>query len=64
MQTNHLSHFLLTKDLLPLLNKAAASKGEARIINHQLRETPYTSVRKPTTQEMKPDIDQWPGKSR
>ena len=34
MQTNHLSHFLLTKELLPLLNKAAAAKGEARIVNH------------------------------
>jgi NAD(P)-dependent dehydrogenase (short-subunit alcohol dehydrogenase family) len=34
MQTNHLSHFLLSKELLPLLNKAAASKGEARIVNH------------------------------
>ena len=34
MQTNHLSHFLLTKELLPLLNKAAAGKGEARIVNH------------------------------
>ena len=34
MQTNHLSHFLLTKELLPLLNKAANSRGEARVVNH------------------------------
>ena len=34
VQTNHLSHFLLTKELFPLLAKAAASKGEARIVNH------------------------------
>jgi NAD(P)-dependent dehydrogenase (short-subunit alcohol dehydrogenase family) len=34
MQTNHLSHFLLTKELMPLLNIAADNNGEARIINH------------------------------
>ena len=36
MQTNHLSHFLLTKDseLLALLNKAAPAKGETRVVNH------------------------------
>ena len=34
MQTNHLSHFLLSKELLPLLTKTANSKGEARIVNH------------------------------
>ena len=34
MQTNHLSHFLLTKELFPLLSATAASKGEARIVNH------------------------------
>ena len=34
MQTNHLSHFLLTRELLPLLEKAAARHGEARIVNH------------------------------
>lgn len=34
MQTNHLSHFLLTRELMPLLDKAADSKGEARIVNH------------------------------
>ena len=32
MQTNHLSHFLLTKELLPLLEKAAALRGEARVV--------------------------------
>tara|TARA_A100001015_G_C15041924_1_gene740315 strand:+ start:1096 stop:2112 length:1017 start_codon:yes stop_codon:yes gene_type:complete len=34
MQTNHLSHFLLSKELLPLLEKAASKKGESRIVNH------------------------------
>lgn len=34
MQTNHLSHFLLTKELMPLLEKAAADNGEARVVNH------------------------------
>lgn len=34
MQTNHLSHFLLTRELWPLLDKAAESSGEARVVNH------------------------------
>ena len=34
MQTNHLSHFLLTKKLMPYLQKSASKKGEARIVNH------------------------------
>eukprot|EP00934_Nitzschia_sp_Nitz4_P003182 Nitzschia sp. Nitz4//scaffold60_size111251//110751//111740//NITZ4_004169-RA/size111251-processed-gene-0.49-mRNA-1//-1//CDS//3329555630//3172//frame0 len=34
MQTNHLSHFLLTKELYPLLKKAAELRGSARIANH------------------------------
>lgn len=34
MQTNHLSHFLLVKEFLPSLEKAASTKGEARIVNH------------------------------
>lgn len=34
MQVNHLSHFLLTKELFPLLKKAAKLRGEARIVNH------------------------------
>ncbi|CAE7643218.1 unnamed protein product, partial [Symbiodinium pilosum] len=34
MQTNHLSHFLLTYLCMPLLEKAAAAHGEARIVNH------------------------------
>ena len=34
MQTNHLSHFLLTKELFPALEKAAELRGEARIVNH------------------------------
>ena len=34
MQTNHLSHFLLTKELFPLLNKKAEATGDARVVNH------------------------------
>lgn len=34
MQTNHLSHFLLTRQLMPLLEAAAASRSEPRIVNH------------------------------
>uniref|UniRef100_A0A0G4IF92 Oxidoreductase n=1 Tax=Chromera velia CCMP2878 TaxID=1169474 RepID=A0A0G4IF92_9ALVE len=34
MQTNHLSHFLLTRELMPLLERAAATDGEARVVNH------------------------------
>ncbi|WP_028975075.1 SDR family NAD(P)-dependent oxidoreductase [Spirochaeta cellobiosiphila] len=34
IQTNHLSHFLLTSRLWPLLEKAASSSGEARVISH------------------------------
>ena len=34
MQTNHLSHFLLTKELYPVLVKAVKLRGEARIVNH------------------------------
>jgi NAD(P)-dependent dehydrogenase (short-subunit alcohol dehydrogenase family) len=34
MQTNHLSHFLLTAELLPLLEAEAEATGDARIVNH------------------------------
>eukprot|EP00013_Stygamoeba_regulata_P024446 CAMPEP_0177647946 /NCGR_PEP_ID=MMETSP0447-20121125/10567_1 /TAXON_ID=0 /ORGANISM="Stygamoeba regulata, Strain BSH-02190019" /LENGTH=336 /DNA_ID=CAMNT_0019150557 /DNA_START=128 /DNA_END=1138 /DNA_ORIENTATION=+ len=34
MQTNHLSHFLLTLSVWPLLERAAAQRGEARVVNH------------------------------
>lgn len=34
MQVNHLSHFLLTRELWPLLQRAADVKGEARVVNH------------------------------
>jgi len=34
MQTNHLSHFLLTAELYPLLEASANETGDARIVNH------------------------------
>lgn len=34
MQTNHLSHFLLSSLLLPTLEQAADARGQARIVNH------------------------------
>jgi len=34
MQTNHLSHFLLTHELLSVLHTASMLRGEARIVNH------------------------------
>lgn len=34
MQANHLSHFLLTHEIWPLLDTAARSHGEARVVNH------------------------------
>ena len=34
MQTNHLSHFLLTRELFPLLKRARELRGEARVVHH------------------------------
>lgn len=34
MQANHLSHFLLTHAVWPLLEKAGTMRGEARVVNH------------------------------
>jgi NAD(P)-dependent dehydrogenase (short-subunit alcohol dehydrogenase family) len=34
MQANHLSHFLLTHEVWPLLETAARRHGEARVVNH------------------------------
>eukprot|EP00192_Tetraselmis_astigmatica_P013342 CAMPEP_0117669168 /NCGR_PEP_ID=MMETSP0804-20121206/11970_1 /TAXON_ID=1074897 /ORGANISM="Tetraselmis astigmatica, Strain CCMP880" /LENGTH=335 /DNA_ID=CAMNT_0005477171 /DNA_START=73 /DNA_END=1080 /DNA_ORIENTATION=+ len=47
MQTNHLSHFLLTKELWPLLEKAAEKNGEARVVQHssEARKMPNTAVK-------------------
>jgi NAD(P)-dependent dehydrogenase (short-subunit alcohol dehydrogenase family) len=42
MQTNHLSHFLLTKELYPLLAKQAQEEGDARIVNHSSAGRNYT----------------------
>ena len=34
MQSNHLSHFLLTSEIWTLLDTAAMKRGEARVVNH------------------------------
>lgn len=34
MQSNHLSHFLLTALLFPVLEKASVTRGDARIVHH------------------------------
>lgn len=34
IQTNHLSHFLLTSEIWSLLETAATQRGEARVVNH------------------------------
>lgn len=34
MQTNHLSHFLLTAELYPLLEACASEHGDARLVQH------------------------------
>lgn len=46
MKTNHLSHFLLTRELLPALKAAAARTGEARVVNHSsaARKVPGTKL--------------------
>jgi NAD(P)-dependent dehydrogenase (short-subunit alcohol dehydrogenase family) len=48
MQTNYLSHFLLTKELFPLLQKAKEKHGSARIVNHSsfMRNRPQTPLEK------------------
>jgi NAD(P)-dependent dehydrogenase (short-subunit alcohol dehydrogenase family) len=33
VQTNHLSHFMLVRDLMPELEKAAAATGDARVVH-------------------------------
>ena len=47
MQTNHLSHFMLTRMLYPLLDKCAKEKGDARVVNHSstARLMPFTPLK-------------------
>lgn len=44
MQTNHLSHFLLTQLLLPLLEKYSGQHGEARVVSHSSVARNYASL--------------------
>ena len=46
MQTNHLSHFLLTAEVWTLLEKAASLRGEARVVNHSCSITATIDLRK------------------
>jgi len=49
MQTNHLSHFLLTALLFPLLEAEAKGTGDARIVNHSSEarhQTPQSKLEK------------------
>lgn len=47
MQVNHLSHFLLVKEIYPLLQKAEEIDGEARIVTHSsvARDSPPTRLK-------------------
>lgn len=47
MTSNHLSHFLLTKELFPLIEAASVRTGDARIINHSsmARKTPEVDLK-------------------
>lgn len=47
MTSNHLSHFLLTKELFPLIEAASIRTGDARIINHSsmARKTPEVDLK-------------------
>ena len=47
MTTNHLSHFLLVNETMPLLEAAAARTGEARVVQHT------SSARKSTSDPIK-----------
>ncbi len=42
MQTNHISHFLLARECMPLLEKAAELRGEARIVQVNGRRREHT----------------------
>ena len=46
MTTNHLSHFLLVRELLPLLERRAHRAGEARIVHmtSEARKIPYHAL--------------------
>lgn len=58
VQTNYLSHFLLTKDLFPLLQKAKELRGESRIVNQSsyMRFIPYTNLKKEFLQKKGGDL--------
>ena len=56
MQTNHLSHFLLTQICMPALDAAASLRGEARIVNHSscARAINAAGASKSWTNDLKP----------
>ena len=51
MQVNHLSHFLLSKLLMPSLEAASSARGEARIVQHS------SGARKPNKRSSRPGSD-------
>ncbi|MCB9678046.1 MAG: SDR family NAD(P)-dependent oxidoreductase [Alphaproteobacteria bacterium] len=68
MQANHLSHFLLTSAVWPLLAAAADARGEARVVNHSsgARKAPSAPLQARYLQRNGGDLggDGWPGMSR
>jgi NAD(P)-dependent dehydrogenase (short-subunit alcohol dehydrogenase family) len=65
MQTNHLSHFLLTAEIWQLLELAATRRGEARVVNHSpgARKNPAKPMTAEYLQKNGGNLggDSWPG---
>lgn len=65
IQANHLSHFLLTHLMWPHLNRAAAHRGEARVVNHSsgARNNPKRALERRFLEARGGDLggDRWPG---